>query len=592
MPETMKLQISLSASKLKNVAGTFKGVSDPFAVVTLLGNKREDKPRIIGKTEVLKNTLSPDWTTTFQIDYELGQPANLLVKVFDEVKKGDNIPMGSAIFEVGAVLGAKGNSKAKKMKNGGGQLYVKVEKTKESDIFKLRMSGIKLKNTEGFMRKSDPFYQITKKDEGLRGSTWKVVHRSTYIKNNLDPTWPVEELDMGVLCNDDPDAVFLLSVYDNESSGDHVLMGQVETSVNGLIAAKSSSGFELTKKGKKTGTLAVHVAEIKGASAMSMEEKMNKLTVTPSAPPLPMPTGAAPVTATSIGKKPTFMDYISGGCEINLSVAIDFTGSNGDPRKPGTLHHFNADGSKNDYEKAISAIGNILADYDSDKQFPVWGFGAKYGGMVRHCFQCGPTAEVEGVEGILQAYRDTFKSGLVMSGPTVFTEVIQTAAAHARSAQEEAAKNGMQKYSILLILTDGAVSDVGATARCIDAIDDSPLSIVIVGIGRADFSSMQFLDDKSGDIDIAQFVEFDRHRHHPTSLTNATLQEVPQQLESYFLRHGVMPNPPIQLEDEEIVIEAEEEEIDLTIDFDADGSAVGVNGGGDGKNVFVPPGAY
>lgn len=28
----------------------------------------------------------------------------------------------------------------------------------------------------------------------------------------------------------------------------------------------------------------------------------------------------------------SFIDYIRGGCEISLHVAIDFTGSNGDPR--------------------------------------------------------------------------------------------------------------------------------------------------------------------------------------------------------------------------------------------------------------------
>ena len=28
----------------------------------------------------------------------------------------------------------------------------------------------------------------------------------------------------------------------------------------------------------------------------------------------------------------TFLDYIFGGCEINVHVAIDFTLSNGDPR--------------------------------------------------------------------------------------------------------------------------------------------------------------------------------------------------------------------------------------------------------------------
>ena len=98
-----------------------------------------------------------------------------------------------------------------------------------------------------------------------------------------------------------------------------------------------------------------------------------------------------------------------------------------------------------------------------------------------------------------------------MSGPTVVTEVIEMAAAHALSAQEEATKKGMQKYSILLILNDGAVSDVAATAKCIDGIDEAPLSIIIVIIGGADFSTMQFLDDEAGDIDISQFVEFNEH---------------------------------------------------------------------------------
>ena len=46
------LQISIRATKLKNVAGAFKGTSDPFAVVTLLPNNRGAVPKILGKTEV------------------------------------------------------------------------------------------------------------------------------------------------------------------------------------------------------------------------------------------------------------------------------------------------------------------------------------------------------------------------------------------------------------------------------------------------------------------------------------------------------------------------------------------------------------
>jgi len=275
---------------------------------------------------------------------------------------------------------------------------------------------------------------------------------------------------------------------------------------------------------------------------------------------------------------------------MSLCVAIDFTGSNGDPRKPGTLHYLHGEGPyKNDYEKAIASIGSILAHYDHDKKFPVYGFGAKYGGVIQHCFQCGPTSEVDNVDGIIGAYRKTFSSGLVMSGPTVITEVLRTGAAFAISAQEAAMAEGKQNYSVLLILTDGAVSDVAATARCLDEIKNAPLSVVIVGIGSADFTSMQFLDDQASDIDIAQFVEFNKYKHDSMGLSNATLQEIPMQLEAYFQRHGIMPNPPIQMEEDEIVVDAEEEEFDLTIDFGADGNQMSVPSGG---GVYVPPGAY
>jgi hypothetical protein len=47
-----KVQISLYAANLKNVAGAFKGKSDPYAIVTLLAGGPQEKPAILGKTEV------------------------------------------------------------------------------------------------------------------------------------------------------------------------------------------------------------------------------------------------------------------------------------------------------------------------------------------------------------------------------------------------------------------------------------------------------------------------------------------------------------------------------------------------------------
>jgi hypothetical protein len=213
--------------------------------------------------------------------------------------------------------------------------------------------------------------------------------------------------------------------------------------------------------------------------------------------------------------------------------------------------------------------------------------GAKYDGIVRHCFQCGSTEEAHGAQGIIDAYRQTFKSGLIMSGPTVFTEVLQTAAAKATSSQEAAKSQGKQSYTVLLILTDGSVSDPAATAQILKQIRNAPLSVVIVGVGNADFGAMQFLDDaSSGDMDIAQFVSFNQHSRNSVALTSETLHEIPDQLVGYFQRNNIQPLAAVYRGDNEIVIEPEEEEIDLTLDFGDDGEIVVAAGGDDFASGF------
>ena len=44
-------------------------------------------------------------------------------------------------------------------------------------------------------------------------------------------------------------------------------------------------------------------------------------------------------TQLEIKKRASFLEYIFGGCEIGLTVAIDFTLSNGHPSKPNSLHY-------------------------------------------------------------------------------------------------------------------------------------------------------------------------------------------------------------------------------------------------------------
>ncbi len=51
---------------------------------------------------------------------------------------------------------------------------------------------------------------------------------------------------------------------------------------------------------------------------------------------------------------------------------------------------------------------------------------------------------------------------------------------------------------MLLILTDGAIHDMKETIDQIFNAVNLPLSIIIVGVGNADFSNMEILDGDDG----------------------------------------------------------------------------------------------
>lgn len=123
----------------------------------------------------------------------------------------------------------------------------------------------------------------------------------------------------------------------------------------------------------------------------------------------------------------SLFDYLQRGWQLSLSIAIDFTGSNGDPSEKSSLHYLDG---HNQYESAISSIGTILETYDDNKCFPVWGFGGipKFMGEKdpNHCFPLNGNSknpEVTGAQGVLDIYRKNL-TGIQLSGPTYFSPVL------------------------------------------------------------------------------------------------------------------------------------------------------------------------
>jgi hypothetical protein len=363
--------------------------------------------------------------------------------------------MGTALFEVGQILGSRGNVGSKSLQTGGA-LYVNIEKsTLQGEYGKilLQLRGIKLKNCQTLARTSSPFYVLYRKIDRPTGASWISVYRSNALRGDLNPLWTGAALDLEAICNGDLDRAMKVVVWDHRKTGKHKQMGEFETTMRGFVEATvvhqgaQDDGFTLlNKSNKEVGVVQVLEAALSeraqrkangGGDSNGKSRKAEKKKPGPAVSPRAAPPKEAPAVNSRRNDRPEFIDYISGGCQISLAVAIDFTASNGDPRQPGTPHYFHPPESKewNDYEKAIFAVGSILAKYDSDQRFPVWGFGAKYNDVVRHCFQCGTEVEVEGVQGIMDAYRGVFRTPLTMSYPTKLTEVVQTAAAYARHEQ-------------------------------------------------------------------------------------------------------------------------------------------------------------
>jgi len=268
----------------------------------------------------------------------------------------------------------------------------------------------------------------------------------------------------------------------------------------------------------------------------------------------PLGTHQLKLTQLDIKQRHSFLEYVFGGCEIGLCVAIDFTLSNGRPDQPSSLHYL--DMNKNEYLNAIRSVGNILQYYDSDKQIPVLGFGAAippHDKQANHCFALNGNIfdpEVDGIDGVVEAYKNAINK-VNLYGPTNFAPImslINDLTEDAGCSQQD------QKYTILLIITDGIISDLQKTIDQVVRGSELPLSIIIVGVGGADFSAMDELDAdetplysqayrKQMAADIVQFVPFRDFAHNPMQLAKETLEEVPGQMLGYFRRRGIQPNP-------------------------------------------------
>jgi hypothetical protein len=241
----------------------------------------------------------------------------------------------------------------------------------------------------------------------------------------------------------------------------------------------------------------------------------------------------------------TFVDYLKAGIQIGLSVAIDFTNSNGHPKIPTSLHYINGP-EPNQYERAIFACGNIVGYYDYDQLFPCFGFGAKINDNPCPLFNLNLHRDpnVKYIQGIIDAYHNAILT-MKLWGPTNFSPII-------KKVNEIIKKqNNILKYHILMILTDGMIDDLDDTIEQLVESSKLPLSVIIIGVGKGDFTTMVELDadqhplvNSRGEVakrDLVQFVPFLKYESNPELLINEVLAEIPRQLIEFYEQNNLDP---------------------------------------------------
>ena len=490
-----------------------------------------------GQTEIAMSTVSHTFVRAVPVDYFFEQQQKLRFEVYVTPTDEEDYPLlakdlvSSVECRLAEIVAARDKTVNRSLSNDQGLLSVtgeEMKRLKHEVSFDMRITGLPGK---GLLQAKRECYVVISRTNEPNRSNSNPNHRETipiYQSATLNPTQPdIQRVTLSVhaLCRGDPDRPIRLEVYCSKTG----MIGVAETTLSDM--EESTRIF----------------------APIQLKTVQSGTAVTPT----------ITISSISINRRYSFLDYVESGLEISLMLAVDFTKSNGDPKDKKSLHFYDTT-EPNEYVSAMRSVGEILECYDSDKKYPVYGFGARLPPtftQTSHCFALNGDyldPEVEGVEGMVSAYRSALNA-CKLHGPTHLKEVVDICC---KWASEGGAQQGAQtgeeaktplRYYILLILTDGVINDMQETLNAIVRASRLPISIVIVGVGSEDFSLMKALDADEEPLysteegtymerDIVQFVPFREFKDRPyEELAIATLDEIPREVVGYWTKRGTAP---------------------------------------------------
>ena len=472
--------------------------------------KNFETPTNIIQSESIKITNKDQANTLLKYNYYYSfqkyQKLNIIV-IINDLNESKQYPIN---ITIGEIIGSEKSSKL---------FYIKGDNNQEEEILEIRAEKMK------------------------KNILYLTIHFNLKIVSNQEGVEITDEEKEKYLISEKNKLYFVVEqenkmLYESESFTDDGKFNMVQIPLN-LINQKFSISF-FDWKNQKLSTINTSIKELTDktkegeiyfSKQLSLNDKLNIYNYS------------------SIKEEITFLDYIYKGMKLGLDIGIDFTGSNYAPDEPRSLHYCGNMEKRNPYERAILSCATIMANYDYDKLFPVYGFGAIIKGQksASMCFNINfkNDPNIKYVENILKEYRNCMDK-IYFSGPTYFSPIIN------KVVEEIKKQNDIFEYHVLMILTDGIIEDMEETIEALVEGSFYPLSVIIIGIGEYDFKKMEQLDgdeipliSKKGvkrQRDLVQFVPFNKFEGDENKLSQEVLDEIPRQVIEFYTLNFIYPD--------------------------------------------------
>ncbi|KAF7635787.1 Copine domain-containing protein [Meloidogyne graminicola] len=269
---------------------------------------------------------------------------------------------------------------------------------------------------------------------------------------------------------------------------------------------------------------------------------------------------------------PSFLEYIFGGCSINLSFAVDFS------RSENNVDEGNIRRYINDVELAIEAFGEPLNEFQNANSYPAFGFGAKIPPQFREsqefCLNLETDPYCRGISSVISA----FKTSFVNVQPLNIAHLSHVIYYVAKLAQNSLCRispalstsievitdYNLPNYFILVIITRGVFDDLKETVQAIIFASRSPVSIIFVEISNdqknEEISELERLatagtrlnfHGRKPERDCTQYVsipnyclEENKQNDLKTLIAEKGLATIGQQMCTWMIKNGYQKLPP------------------------------------------------